>query len=155
MSKELIREFYTAFSNLDSKRMVSCYHTNIEFTDPAFGRLTGERAKAMWIMLCKNAEDLTIKCSAIEATNTKGSAHWEASYIFSKTGRKVVNSINATFEFTDGKISKHTDHFNLHNWAKQAIGFQGLLLGGTSFFKNKIQQQTSRLLDKFIAANIT
>ena len=150
MNKELITKFYTAFSKLDSAAMVSCYHDDIEFTDPAFGTLKGERAKAMWAMLCKNAQDLKIEFSKVEATENTGSAHWDASYTFRKTGRPVLNRINAAFEFRDGKIIKHLDSFNLHNWAKQAIGFQGLLLGGTSFFKKKLQQQTNRLLDKFI-----
>ncbi|MCF6351795.1 MAG: nuclear transport factor 2 family protein [Cyclobacteriaceae bacterium] len=150
MSKELINKFYTAFSKLDSGTMVSCYHDDIEFTDPAFGNLKGERAKAMWVMLCKNAQDLKIEFSNINTIEKTGSAHWDASYIFRKTGRPVLNKIDAQFEFKDGKIIKHTDSFNLHNWAKQAIGFQGLLLGGTSFFRKKLQQQTNRLLDKFM-----
>jgi len=153
MSKELITKFYTAFSALDSAIMVSCYHDDVVFTDPAFGTLKGERAKAMWVMLCKSAQDLKIEFSEVEANETSGSAHWDASYTFRKTGRPVLNKIDATFEFKDGKIIKHTDTFNLHTWAKQAIGFQGLLLGGTSFFKNKLHQQTNRLLDKFMASN--
>ena len=153
MSKELITKFYTAFSELDSATMVSCYHDEIEFTDPAFGDLKGERAKAMWIMLCKNAQDLKIEFSKVEATKNSGSAHWDASYTFRKTGRPVLNKIDARFEFKDGKIIKHIDSFNLHSWAKQAIGFQGLLLGGTSFFKKKLHQQTNGLLDKFMASN--
>lgn len=150
MSKQVITNFYTAFEKLDGAAMVSCYHDEIVFTDPAFGTLKGERAKAMWMMLCKNARDLSIQFSNVQSTNMDGTAHWDASYTFRKTGRKVINSIDAKFDFKDGKIIKHTDHFNLHTWAKQAIGFQGLLLGGTSFFKNKLQQQTNRLLDKFI-----
>jgi len=154
MSKELITKFYKAFSELDSTTMVSCYHNDIEFTDPAFGTLKGERAKAMWVMLCKNAQDLKIEFSKVEATENTGSAHWDASYTFRKTGRPVLNKIDAQFKFKDGKIIKHIDSFDLHNWAKQAIGFQGLLLGGTSFFKKKLHQQTNGLLDKFIKSKI-
>ena len=28
--------------------MISCYHDNIIFSDPAFGELKGDDAKAMW-----------------------------------------------------------------------------------------------------------
>jgi len=45
-------------------------------------------------------------------------------------------------------IIKHTDDFNLHNWAKQALGFKGLLLGKTNFFKKKLHQTTGKLLAK-------
>ncbi|OED45069.1 limonene-1,2-epoxide hydrolase [Flavobacteriaceae bacterium (ex Bugula neritina AB1)] len=147
--KELIKTFYTGFREQDAEKMISCYHDDIVFEDPAFGKLKGANAKKMWKMLCKNAQDLTIEFSDIKATDQNGSAHWEARYTFSKTGRKVHNKIDAQFEFRDGKIIKHTDRFNLHRWASQAIGWKGKLLGGTGFFKKKMQQQTNRLLDKF------
>ncbi|KAA1247763.1 nuclear transport factor 2 family protein [Aquimarina sp. RZ0] len=129
--------------------MISCYHDDILFEDPAFGILKGDRAKKMWKMLCKNAKDFKVEFSNIKANDQSGSAHWEAWYIFSQTRRSVHNRIDAQFEFKDGKIIKHTDHFNLHRWASQAIGFKGKLLGGTNFFKKKLQQQTNKLLDKF------
>ncbi len=149
---EVIEKFYTAFSKLDADTMISCYHDDIVFEDPGFGKLEGERAKAMWQMLCANARDFTLEYNDVKADDTSGSAHWEAKYTFSQTGRKVHNRIDAEFEFKDGKIIKHTDHFNLHRWASQAIGWKGKLLGGTGFFKKKLIQQTNRLLDKYMSA---
>lgn len=145
----IIETFYEAFKNSDSKGMNACYHEDIEFCDPAFGVLKGADAKAMWTMLCKNGKDVKVEYSNIKADEHKGSAHWEAWYTFSQTGRKVHNIIEAEFEFKDGKIIKHTDHFHLRNWAKQALGFKGFLLGGTSFFQGKLQAQTNRMLAKF------
>ncbi|WP_439151155.1 hypothetical protein [Winogradskyella sp.] len=49
----LIETFYIAFQKLDAKTMNYCYHNNIVFEDPAFGVLKGNRAKAMWLMLCE------------------------------------------------------------------------------------------------------
>ncbi len=149
--KELIDKFYTAFTNLDAETMASCYHDDIVFHDPAFGQLKGNRAGNMWRMLCASQKDKNMKVtySNVEASDLTGKAHWEAHYIFSKTGRKVHNLIDAQFEFKDGLIIKHTDHFNLHRWASQAMGLKGMLLGGTGFFQNKLQGQTNRLLDKF------
>ena len=147
--KELIETFYTGLSEQDSDKMISCYHEDIVFEDPGFGKLKGERAKKMWQMLCKNAKDFRVEFSKVEADDQTGSAHWEAWYTFSQTGRSVHNIIDAKFEFKDGKIIKHTDHFNLHRWSSQAIGWKGKLLGGTNFFKKKLHQQTNRLLDKF------
>jgi hypothetical protein len=151
--KNLIETFYTAFQKRDAKTMISCYHDKIIFRDPAFGELYGETAKAMWRMLCQNAADLRIEFSDISASLKKGSAHWEAWYSFSKTGRKVHNIVEVDFEFKDSKIIKHTDTFNLHKWASQAMGWKGKLLGRTAFFKNKIQQQTNQLLIDFIRKN--
>ena len=147
--ENLIHKFYAAFQQQDAETMVSCYHNDIVFNDPAFGTLNGDKAKNMWRMLCQNAKDFKMDFSNIKVENNVGYAHWEADYIFSQTGKKVHNIIDATFEFKDGQIIKHSDNFNLHNWAKQALGFKGTLLGGTTFFKKKLQQQTNNLLFQF------
>lgn len=146
---QLLETFYTAFQQKDAETMVACYHDDIVFHDPAFGELKGDDAKAMWRMLCKNATDLKIEYSNLQSTPTTGSAHWEAWYTFSRTGKPVHNIIDATFEFKDGKIIRHTDSFNLHRWASQAMGFSGWLLGWTGVFQQKLQQQTKGLLSKF------
>ncbi|WP_296384274.1 nuclear transport factor 2 family protein [Winogradskyella sp.] len=148
----LIEKFYKAFSNLDANAMESCYHKDIVFQDPAFGVLKGERAIAMWQMLCESQKGKNFKVvsSNINANEANGSAHWEAFYNFSKTGRKVHNKIDAKFQFKDGLIIKHTDHFSLHKWASQAMGIKGLLFGGMGFFKAKLQKQTNYLLSKYM-----
>jgi ketosteroid isomerase-like protein len=151
--KSLIETFYTAFQKRDAETMVSCYHDDIVFRDPVFGELNDGEAKAMWRMLCQNAMDLRIEFSGITASLKKGSAHWEAWYSFSKTGRKVHNIVEAEFEFKDSKIIKHTDTFNLHKWASQAMGWKGKLLGGSSYFKNKMHQQANKMLIEFKAKN--
>ncbi|MEE9437905.1 MAG: nuclear transport factor 2 family protein [Saprospiraceae bacterium] len=150
----LIKKFYTAFDNLDADTMVSCYHPEIVFSDSAFGELRGDRAKNMWYMLCHSQKDkkFIVTFSNIEADTTTGQADWTADYIFSQTNRKVHNKISATFKFKDGLIIEHRDNFNVHKWAKQAMGFKGLVLGGTGFFKNKLNIQTNKLLDRFIAS---
>ena len=149
--KSIIEKFYTSFSHFDAEAMVSCYHKEVIFEDPAFGILKGEHAKNMWRMLC-NALDKTndkITFSDVEFEAEKGNAKWEAHYTFSQTKRRVHNKISASFEFKDDLIIKHTDEFNLHRWANQALGFKGFLFGGTNFFKNKLHAQTNKLLKKF------
>ena len=153
MTKEhIIEAFYSAFSELDAEKMTSFYHNDVVFEDPAFGRLNGNRAKAMWHMLCESQKnkDFRIIYSDINADDSTARAYWEAFYSFSKTGRKVHNKINAHFEFKDGLIIKHTDKFNLHKWARQALGFKGLVLGRTKYFSNKLKLQTNKLLDRYI-----
>ncbi len=146
--EEVIKEFYTAFQNKDAEKMVACYHDEVVFEDPAFGKLNGERAKNMWRMLLTNNTNLKVEFS-ITDQDIKNEANWEAFYIFSKTNRPVHNKIHAKFEFLEGKICKHTDDFNLKIWAKQALGFKGVLIGGTKFFKRKLNQQTNVLLTRF------
>lgn len=142
-NQALITEFYSAFAIYDHERMSACYHPEIEFTDPAFGLLKGEEVKAMWKMLLERSGG---KVRVIFSNVTNNSAHWEAFYEFKKTGRSVHNKIDARFEFKDGKIYRHHDHFNLWAWSKQALGLSGFLLGYTTFFKNKMQTQTRKLL---------
>ena len=153
--KSVIENFYRAFENLDAEGMVACYHNNVIFEDPAFGILHGDKAKNMWRMLCasQKGKDFYVATSNISFENKIGKAHWEAKYTFGKTGRKVHNKIDAEFEFKDGKIIKHKDSFNLYKWSQQALGFNGYLLGWTSFFKNKLQTKTNNLLLGFEQKN--
>ena len=149
--KETIEKFYTAFAAKDTETMISCYTDDIHFEDPAFGILKGPQVGNMWRMLCESqkGKEFIITFSDVTYDDEKGTAHWEAKYHFSKTGRKVHNKIDATFEFRNGKISKHIDHFNLHKWASQALGLSGKLIGWTSFFRKKLQTQTHALLTSF------
>lgn len=151
---QLIQKFYSAFAAKNIEDMIDCYHDDIRFEDPAFGILDGDRAKSMWRMLLKNNKSkLDIEFSDIETNGQIGTAQWTARYIFSQTGRNVVNNVKAEFEFKDGKIIKHTDHFDLYAWSRQAMGIKGLLMGWTPFFKTKLQQRTNKLLEHFIAQN--
>lgn len=149
----IIQSFYQAFANHDAEKMVSYYSNDIEFTDPAFGTLKGERAKNMWRMLLKSqkGKKFDIVFSDVNEDGSNGSAHWEAKYNFSQTGRDVHNKIDASFIIKDGKIVKHVDQFNTRKWASQAIGLKGWLLGGTSFFQKKLNARTNKMLDKWEA----
>lgn len=149
-NENLIAEFYTAFSNADAKKMGKCYHPKIHFIDPVFGLLKEEEVSLMWeMLLLKSKGNLKIEFSDIKADDFNGSAHWTATYNFSKTNRKVVNKIAAQFIFQDGLIIKHMDSFDIWKWSKQAFGWTGFLLGWTGFFQNKINQQALISLDKF------
>lgn len=147
---DLIKKFYDCFARNDSDGMISCYHDEIEFTDPAFGTLKGADAKNMWRMLIENGKgNIKIDYKNITAGTKRGAADWIAEYVFSKTGRKVINKIHAEFEFEDGKIIRHVDSFNVWKWSKQALGISGLLLGWTPFMKNKIRQNALTALRKY------
>ncbi len=148
---ELIQNFYESFARSDAEGMINCYDQNIVFNDPAFGKLTGDDAKNMWRMLIgRNKGSIKITFDNVIANETSGSANWTAEYVFSQTGRKVINKIAASFEFENGKIIRHTDQFDLWKWSRQAMGWKGFLLGWTTFMKSKIQKQTNYLLKSYI-----
>lgn len=146
----ILQSFYDSFSKGNVEEMVSHYHPEIEFEDPAFGKLKGEEVKNMWRMLVKRSKgELWIIFSHIKVKGEKGSAKWIAVYPFGPQKRKITNHIQAQFEFKDGKIIYHRDRFSLWKWSGQAFGWKGWLLGWTSIFKKQLQQQSRKLLAKF------
>ncbi|MCA9684504.1 MAG: nuclear transport factor 2 family protein [Myxococcales bacterium] len=149
--RALIERFYTAFSQHDAETMVACYHSKASFNDPAFGDLDAREATGMWRMLVGRAKDLKLEFSAVQAEGERGSAHWEAWYTFSATGRKVHNVIDAEFRFADGLIIEHRDSFDFHRWARQALGPAGLLLGWTSMLQKKVKSQARAGLEDYLA----
>jgi len=146
-NQQLIEEFYAGFASGHADTMASCYHENIRFQDPAFGVLHGNDVSDMWHMLIEKSKgNLKIEFCDVKAEGNSGSAKWIATYHFSKTNRQVVNEIESTFEFKDGLIIRHTDHFDIWKWSSQALGLSGILFGWTGFLQKKIRQQAIQSL---------
>ena len=150
-NEALLHTFYTCFRNADITGMQACYHDEAVFNDSIFSNLTGDEVKAMWAMLITGAKDMQVNFGSIHADDLSGSAHWEAAYTFSSTGNKVFNKIDGSFTFKDGKILRHSDHFDFYTWAKQAFGLTGILIGWTSFFKRKVKGQAQQRLKKYMS----
>lgn len=148
---ELIDRFYGAFARRDHETMAGCYAPDARFSDPVFQDLEGDEVRAMWRMLCERGVDLELSHSAVRTDGDQGSAHWEADYTFSGTGRRVHNEIDASFRFEQGLIAEHTDDFDLWRWARQALGPAGVLLGWAPPVRAKIRGQARENLDEFIA----
>ena len=148
----LINRFYEAFARRDAEAMVACYAPNVRFADPAFGELHGDEARAMWRMLIERGKDLQVVHSNVVADEEgRGSAHWDADYTFSATGRTVHNSIDARFRLEHGLIAEHEDSFDLYRWARQALGPIGLLLGWTPMVQNKVRSGARESLTEYMA----
>jgi hypothetical protein len=145
----LIREFYTAFQQKNYSAMQAAYHAEAVFSDPVFQNLSSKEVKAMWQMLVTAGSDLKIEFRDAVANDQSGTCHWEAWYTFTATGKKVHNIIDATFEFKDGKIYRHEDHFDFWRWSKMALGTPGLLLGWSSYLLNKVRVKARHRLNSF------
>ncbi|OEC33907.1 Ketosteroid isomerase-related protein [Pseudomonas cuatrocienegasensis] len=143
---ETLTRFYQAFQRLDADTMAACYAPDAVFSDPAFPALRGAEIADMWRMLSSRAQDFSLQFEGIEADDRQGRASWTASYLFSKTGRPVINVIDAHFTFRDGLIVTHRDHFDLWRWSRQALGLKGLLLGWTPLVRAAIQRQAAASL---------
>jgi ketosteroid isomerase-like protein len=150
-NQQVIERFYTAFQKLDHQTMRDCYSEFPIFNDAVFGILEGEEVFAMWEMLCTNARDFSLTFSNIRHLDEEYSTcNWTATYTFSKTGRKVVNVIKAHMRIQDGKITEHTDQFDIWKWSRQALGLPGILLGWSGYMKQKIRSNARKNLAKFM-----
>lgn len=151
-NEQLITRFYQAFQNKDHRSMAACYHPQVVFGDPAFPRLEGWRASAMWMMLCERGKDLELQFRNVRASEIEGEAFWEAWYTFGKSGPVVHNQIYAVFNFRDGLIVEHRDRFDMKKWMAAALGFKGKLLGLLPPGRRLVQKQALRGLEDFIVA---
>jgi hypothetical protein len=105
----------------------------------------------MWRMLTSQARELRVELLEHAADGTAGSARWRAHYVFTQTGRPVVNDVRATFRFAGGLIAEHTDAFSFHRWSRQALGTSGLLLGWTPVLRGAVRKRAAASLERFAA----
>lgn len=145
----LIRAFYDAFARRDAEGMARCYHRDIFFTDPVFPALHGRDAADMWRMLLARATDLEVTLDEATADDDGGRARWTARYTFTRTGRRVVNRVDAMFAFREGLIGRHHDHFSFWKWSRQALGPTGVLLGWSQPLKWKVRKDAARALARY------
>lgn len=147
----LVNSFYSAMQRRDVETMCACYHADALFMDPVFGKLRRDEVCAMWRMLLGRAQDIRVNFEVLHADEHSGSARWEARYTFSKTGRQVLNRIEAQFGFHEGLILAHRDRFDFWKWTRMALGFKGLLLGWSPLVQNAVRREARKSLDAFMA----
>ena len=149
-NEELVETFYDAFARLDAATMRACYAADPVFNDPVFGILQGDEVGAMWEMLCKSAKNFLLSHGNITADGEYCTCDWTATYTFSKTGRRVVNKVKAHMRIENGKITEHTDEFDIYKWSRQALGVTGVLLGWSGYLKNKIRSDAKKKLYSYM-----
>jgi ketosteroid isomerase-like protein len=150
-NEQLISRFYSAFQHCDYTNMNDCYSHDVLFSDPVFGMLEAAQVKKMWEMLCKNAKQLNIRFGNIQDIGDDYyTCDWTATYIYSKTGKKVVNNIKAYMRVSDGKIIEHSDGFSLYKWSRQAFGLPVWLFGWNGFFQRKIRNKAKASLAAYM-----
>ena len=155
MSQSVIDTFYSAFASHDVEAMLACYHPEVTFEDPAFGRLDAARSNAMWRMLLSSSDaQLEVHYSDIAVQGNNGQARWVARYFFGPQRRPVINEVKASFTLRDDKIYTHTDSFDLWRWSRQALGLAGTLLGWSPYMRRKIQQTTNKRHDRFMKKDL-
>jgi limonene-1,2-epoxide hydrolase len=153
MSKATIEKFYAAFARLDGDAMQACYAPDAQFDDEAFSLRGPREIGGMWRMLCDATRAKGLAHWKLEVSDiTERSAHWDAHYLFSATGRLVLNRIDAEFEFdAQGLITKHRDRFDFWRWSRQALGLPGVLLGWSPWLRRKVRAQAAANLRRYLA----
>jgi hypothetical protein len=155
VSAATIERFYSAFAKLDAEAMAACYAADAKFEDEAFTLQGAREVAGMWRMLCgatksnpASAAHWQLAVSQITAC----SAHWDARYLFSATGRPVLNRIDAQFEFNaQGLITRHRDRFDFWRWSRQALGAPGWLLGWSPFLRKRVRKAAAARLRQYLA----
>jgi len=152
-NEKTIHDFYTAFAAKDYQTMQACYAPDATFGDPVFLALSAKEAKAMWELFCTKGKEMEISFGPVESSGEKVKTRWTARYLFSATGRRVVNVIDAEFTFREGKIVTHRDHFDFAAWAGQALGLSGKLFGKTAWLRNKVRKTAAGNLRRFMESS--
>ena len=159
MSKATIERFYAAFARLDGEAMQACYAPDAQFDDEAFSLRGAQQIGGMWRMLTSatKSKPASLAHWRIDVSQVSDhSAHWEAHYLFSATGRTVINRIDASFEFdAQGLITRHRDRFDFWRWSRQALGAPGWLLGWSPMLKQKVRATAAGNLQRFLAGKDT
>ncbi len=149
-NRALVERFYAAFAKGDAAGMNACYAPDVVFSDPAFGELRGDRARAMWTMLCGNMRDFSLTYEIADASDTTVHGNAVATYLYSATGNTVRNVMHGTFTIRDGAIVRQEDAFDIWKWSAQALGAIGKFAGWTPMVKNKIRSTALARLESFI-----
>ncbi len=150
-NEALIESFYAAFAAGDHETMAAAYSDEARFSDPVFPELDAAGVRAMWRMFCTSGNRLDVTWTSVQGDDRQGSARWEAIYSFPKTGRTVHNKIAASFEFSNGRVVRHLDRFDLYHWTRMALGPMGMALGWSPIVQKKIRAQAAAQLARFRA----
>ena len=152
MSAQTITRFYEAFAKLDADTMQACYAADARFEDEVFTLRGAREVGGMWHMLCEATKTKAAAHWKLEFSRvTDRSAHWDAHYLFSATGRHVLNRIDAAFEFdAQGLIAQHRDRFDFWLWSRQALGLPGVQLGWSPMLRNKVRAQAAANLKRYL-----
>ena len=141
-SKEIAIKFYDAFSVANIDVLKQLYDKKLIFNDNIFVNLDYNETISMWSSLLVGNKNMSIKYEIKKYSEKYVEVEWIADYLFTSTNRNVKNIILAKMEIDQGKIINHTDNFDFYKWSQMAFGITGVLIGWTSFFKNKVRTET-------------
>ena len=154
-----MQRLYEAFERRDGEAMQALYAPQATFDDPMFSLHGVHEIGGMWRMLCRSArkrsrDEWSLEVSDLEVDGDRGSAHWEATYLYGTADRRVHNVVDAGFVFSaDGLILHHVDRFDFPAWAAQALGWPRLL-ARLPALQRRARRQAADRLARFLANHL-
>jgi len=145
-----IETFFSAFAERDWSAMGACYHDSARFNDPVFRQLDVKEVRAMWKVLLGGATDLRVTFTVLEENAGGGRVRWNAWYTFGGK-RRVHNFVTSTFALKDGLILRQDDEFDFWRWSRQALGLPGMLLGWSTWLRDKVRDKGMARLRRELA----
>jgi ketosteroid isomerase-like protein len=142
----IITALYTALSVADAPAMLRLYAPNAQFEDPIFGLLDARQTRAMWRMLTRSGQGVSVTISDVRANDTAGSAKIDSQFVFPQTGRTVHNHVEASFRFEAGQIVYHREAYDLHAWIQMALGVPRVTPELEAQFKAQFQGGLAQML---------
>jgi hypothetical protein len=143
--------------------MWNCLDPQVEFSDLAFEKITGEDVRAMWQWFCTKSKTRNGQAVGVpdfkvtKAEDAEVQARYEVDYTLTegdKPHRHVRYEIESKFTLRNGKIVRHTDTptISTFRFAWMAVGFPKCLAALTPWFKPKLRKQ---MLAKLAASKNT
>ena len=129
--QDITRQFFDCLAARDLPGMLAYYHPDIHYRNPLFD-LHGAEVAVMWQMWWNYFPDIRMVCKDNDI-RTNGT-YWEATYTFPPTGRRIVHRLSTDLTFAKDTIIEHVDRFTMPEWAGQAYGFLGEVIGGWQLF---------------------
>ena len=152
---DVVKGFFSSYSNHDWAGMGACLDPQVEFQDLAFKNLAGDDVRAMWRWYCQPTETRKepIQVPGFEIFRIDGdqvAAEYWVRYLLG--GKHLVNYvIHSELTLQNGKIVRQIDRPVISNFefARMAMGVAGCLLALTPAFRPVIRTAMRRKLNEF------
>ncbi len=141
-----VNTFFRAYAKADPVLIGQCLHQQISFSDPLFPDLRGARALLRWHWLLRQTQDLSVQHQVIFADDRKAQLKVNVSY--SWHGRQVNLPVLTTLTIWDDLIVRHVDEYSYYEYAKQAQGLAGRVLGALPMAQSAVQRRALQAVDE-------
>ena len=137
----IVNLFFASLKSRNIEKMMEIYHSKIIYSDPLYGLLKQEDVIKRWQLLLEEnvIEDIQIM-DIKEYDDEYAMAHWNCTFYYTITQKKVTLSIKSFFKIENNLIIEQSDAYRLSKFISKAYGIKGLLLGWTKFMQHRVKK---------------